>query len=246
MNSTDLETTNSKERRNRRTNAEIKKSIFDAVLQIIKEKGFTALSINLISEYSYLTPISINKRFKDLDDIIDQFISRYSYWLDFFTENQDEATIESYKETIESVLDIVWKKKAIQQILVWQLIEETPQLEAVIDEQNDAINVLIERYTQQFEGSGYDIRLITSILLAAIFYISAYKKKSSFCGLDLKGHLGNYKLLEGINQISDLVFKEVSKSKEFETAKKLLSYGDSIEKIMDITGLSKEEIEALN
>lgn len=245
MNNVDLETTNGKERRNRRTNAEIKKSIFDAVLQIIKEKGFTALSINLISEYSMLTPISINKRFKDIDDIIEQFISRYDYWLDFFIDGNDEATKEAYKETIESVLDIIWKKKAIQQILVWQVTEDSSLLDTVVDDQNNAINTLTERYAELFKESGYDIRLITAILLAAIFYISAYKKKASFCGLDLKGHLGNIKLLEGINQISDLFFNEVTKSKEKEMAKKLLKYGDNMDKIIDITGLSQEEIEAL-
>ncbi len=82
MNHVELETAASKEKRNRRTNVEIKKSIFDAVLQIVKEKGFTNLSFNLISEYSRINPITINKRFRDVNDIIEQFLSRYDYWLE--------------------------------------------------------------------------------------------------------------------------------------------------------------------
>ncbi|MBP3560868.1 MAG: hypothetical protein J6J67_00010 [Treponema sp.] len=39
--------------------------------------------------------------------------------------------------------------------------------------------------------------------------------------------------------------KEGAEQKAIETAKKLLSFGDSIEKIMQVTGLTKEEIEQL-
>ncbi|HCC52870.1 MAG TPA: hypothetical protein DEQ30_13130 [Porphyromonadaceae bacterium] len=246
MNNVELETAASKEKRNRRTNVEIKKSIFDAVLQIVKEKGFTNLSFNLISEYSRINPITINKRFRDVNDIIEQFLSRYDYWLELFTEGKNgDATKDSYQETIESVLDIIWKKKAIQQILAWQITEDSDFLDSLAKDQEDAINVLTERYAEMFKDSPYDIRLITAILLAAIYYISAYKRKSAFCGIDLKGHIGNFKLLEGVNQISDLVFEKAAKTKEKEIAGKLLKYGDSIEKITDITGLTEEEIKGL-
>jgi AcrR family transcriptional regulator len=246
MNELELVINVSKEKRNRRTNVEIKKSIFDAVLQIIKEKGFTNLSFNLISEYSNINLITISKRFKDVNDLIEQFVGRYDYWLEFFTESKDdEPTKESYQETIESVLDVVWKKKAIQQILAWQITEDSDFIDSLAENQEAAISVLIGRFAGMFEDSPYDIRLLTAILLAAIFYISAYKRKSSVCGLDLKGHIGNFKLLEGINQISDLVFERVTKTQEKEAARKLLKYGDSIEKIKDITGLTEEEIKNL-
>ncbi|MDR0394745.1 MAG: TetR/AcrR family transcriptional regulator [Tannerella sp.] len=246
MGNVELETAANKEKRNRRTNVEIKKSIFDAVLQIVKEKGFTDISLNLISDYSKINPITINKRFRDVNDIIEQFLSRYDYWLELFTESKhDEATKESYQEALESVLDIVWKKKAIQQILAWQITEDSDFLDTLAKDQEDAVNVLTERYTKMFEDSPYDIRLLTAILLAAIYYISAHKRKSIFCGLNLKGHIGNFKLLKGVTQLSDLVFEKVAKTKEIETARKLLKYGDSIEKVMDITGLSEEEIKNL-
>jgi AcrR family transcriptional regulator len=246
MNNVELETAANREKRNRRTNVEIKKSIFDAVLQIVKEKGFTNLSFNLISEYSRINPITISKRFRDVNDVIEQFLSRYDYWLELFTENKnDDATKESYQETIESVLDIIWKKKAIQQILAWQITEDSDFLDSLAKDQEDAVDVLTGRYAGMFENSPYDIRLITAILLAAIYYISAYKRKSTFCGLNLKGHIGNFKLLEGVNRISDLVFEKAAKTKEKEAAKKLLKYGDSVEKIMDITGLTEEEIKGL-
>lgn len=246
MNNVEFETAANKERRNRRTNVEIKKSIFDAVLQIVKEKGFTNLSFNLISEYSKINPITINKRFRDVNDIIEQFLSRYDYWLELFTESKnDEPTKESYQETIESVLDVIWKKKAIQQILAWQITEESDFLDSLAKDQEDAVNVLTDRYAEMFKDSPYDIRLVTAIQLAAIYYISAYKKKATFCGLNLKGHIGNFKLLEGVNLISDLVFEKAAKTQEKEVARKLLKYGDSIEKVMDITGLSEEEIKSL-
>ena len=233
-------------KRIRRTNAEIKKGIFDAVYQIVKEKGFPVLSINLISEYSKVSPIIIGKRFKDLDDIIEQFINRWEYWVDIFCDNAGkEKTRVSYQETLESVLDVIWKKKAVQQILAWEMMEDTPLLDPMIADRETKIVKMTNRYAPLFEGSEYDIKLVTAMLLSSIYYIAGYKKKDSFCGMNMKGNIGNLKLLEGVTQISNLVFDKIEKTTEKEIAKRMLESGDIVEKIKQITGLSKEEIVTL-
>ena len=232
-------------KRIRRTNAEIKKGIFDAVYRIVKDKGFTVLSINLISEYSNVSPIIIGKRFKDLDDIIEQFISRWEYWIDIFDDKSSEGTRDAYQNILETILDVVWKKKAIQQILAWEIVEESPLLEPMIDEREEKIDKMINHFAPLFEGSEYDARLVTAMLLSSIYYISGYKNKESFCGMNLKGNIGNLKILEGITQISSLVFDKIEKTTEKEIARKMLDCGDSIEKIEQITGLSKEVIKVL-
>jgi len=233
-------------KRIRRTNVEIKKSIFDAVYQIVKEKGFPVLSISLISEYSKVNPIIIAKRFRDLDDIIDQFISRWEYWIDTFVDNGDkDRTKESYQNTIETILDIIWKKKAIQQILAWEIVEDTPLLDAFIMQREAKITKMINRYAPAFEGTDYDVRLITAILLSATYYMAGYKKKETFFGMNIKGNTGNLKLLEGINQLSDLVFNKIEKTTEKEIAKKMIQCGDSLDKIEQITGLTQNELMGL-
>jgi len=232
-------------KRIRRTNAEIKKSIFDAVYQIVKDKGFPVLSINLISEYSNVSPVIIAKRFKDLDDIIEQFISRWEYWIDIFSDHSGKKTKEAYLNTLEAVLDVIWKKKAIQQILAWEIVEDSSLLEPMISEREAKIEKMTHNFAPLFEGTEYDVRLITAVLLSSIYYLSGYKKKESFCGMNMKGNIGNLKLLEGITQISNLVFDKVEKTTEKEIAKKMLESGDSVEKIEQITGLSKKEIVAL-
>ena len=230
-------------KRIRRTNIEIKKSIFDAVYQIVKEKGFPVLSINLIAEYSKVSPIIIGKRFKDLDDIIDQFISRWEYWIDLFSDSGGkDRSKASYQYTLETILDIIWKKKAIQQILAWEIVEDSPLLDPIIMQREAKIAKLTNRYAPLFESTEYDIKLITAILLSAVYYMAGYKKKESYFGMNIKGNTGNLKLLEGINQISDLVFAKIEKTTEKEIAKKMLKSGDSIEKVEQITGLSRGEI----
>ena len=232
-------------KRIRRTNAEIKKGIFDAVYQIVKEKGFTVLSINLISEYSNVSPIIISKRFKDLDDIIEQFISRWEYWIDIFSDKSSDTTRESYQNMMETILDVIWKKKAIQQILAWEMIEESSLLDPLITEREAKIEKMVNRFAPLFENSDYDVRLFTVMLLSSIYYIAGYKKKETFCGMNLKGNIGNLKILEGITQLTNLVFDKVEKITEKDIAKKMLESGDSAEKVEQITGLSLEDIASL-
>ena len=50
---------------------------------------------------------------------------------------------------------------------------------------------------------------------------------------------------EGIEQGKSLGLTEGSRQKALETAKILKQFGDSIQKIMQATGLSKEEVEAI-
>ena len=233
-------------KRIRRTNVEIKKNIFDAVYHIVKEKGFSVLSINLISEYSKVSPMIIGKRFKDLDDIIDQFVSRWKYWIDIFSDsNSQESTKASYQDTMETILDIIWKKKAIQQILAWEIIEDTPLLDSLIHEREEKIAQMTASYAPLFENTEYDIRLITAILLSSVYYMAGYKKKEFYFGMNIKGNTGNLKLLEGINQLSDLIFNKIEKTTEKEIAQKMLQSGDSIKKVELITGLSCNEIAEL-
>ena len=233
-------------KRIRRTNVEIKKSIFDAVYQIVKEKGFSVLSINLIAEYSKVNPIIINKRFKDLDDIIDQFVNRWEYWIDVFSDNSvRERTRDAYQNTLETIMDIIWKKKAIQQILAWEIVEDSPLLDPIISQREVKIAKFADRFSPLFEESEYDFRLITAILLSAVYYMAGYKRKEAYFGMNIKGNTGNLKLLEGINQLSDLVFDKIEKTAEKEMASKMLKSGDSIEKVEQITGLSQKQIAEL-
>jgi len=104
---------------------------------------------------------------------------------------------------------------------------------------------MTDHFAPLFEGTGYDVRLITAILLSAVFYIAGYKKKETYFGMNIKGNTGNLKLLEGINQFSNLVFDKIEKTTEKAIAKKMLLSGDSIEKIEQITGLSQTEIAEL-
>jgi len=233
-------------KRIRRTNVEIKKNIFDAVYLIVKEKGFSVLSINLIAEYSKVNPIIIGKRFKDLEDIIDQFINRWEYWIDCFSDCTDnERSRASYQNTLESILDIIWKKKAIQQVLAWEMVENSPLLDPLVLEREEKIAVLTRHFAPMFEGTEYDVRLITAILLSAVYYIAGHKKKESYFGMNIKGNTGNLKLLEGINQLSSLLFDKIEKTIEKEIAEKMINSGDSLEKVALITGLSQGEIAAL-
>ncbi len=228
----------------RRSNQEIRKSIFDAVSKIVKEHGFSKLSIPLISEESGVQPNVISRRFNNLDDIIEQYVERFDFWLTYFPEDRKSPnTRVAFQNSLEDILDIAWKKREIQRLLSWELADRSSLTMAVTQRREEALDNLLSNYDKFFNGSSIDLRAVSSILISSIYYLSGFQDKSTFCGVNMKGPEGNLIVSDTLKKIVNWAFDDLEKVKEKEMARKLLNKGYPIEDIMEITGLYENEIE---
>jgi AcrR family transcriptional regulator len=224
----------------------IRKDVFDAVSNIIKNDGFSKLSINQIAEAADMETVVIYRNFNNLENILEQYIERFDFWLSYFAKDKRkdiQPTKEYYKDSLTGLLEMVHPKREIQQLLIWELTEDSFLTNGMSQRRELAGENFINKYTEMFEGSGFDVRVVSAILISAIYYLSMYKNHSTFCGASMKGKEGRRILNDNLNEIIDLVFAKVDKTKEKEMARKMLEENIPMATVMSITGLTEKEIQ---
>lgn len=234
-----------KKRKPRRTRLMIRKDIFDAVSEIVKKEGFLKLSINQIAEYADMEPIVILRGFSTVENIIEQYVERFDFWLSYFShEDMVDFTPDrdTYKSLMKELIDLTFRKKEIQQLIAWELSEDSRLTRDIAQRRDYPANSLITLYNDHFNTSGLDVRLVSSVLVSSIYYLSIHRNRASSFGLDLSAKTGKKSFLEGIDKLIDVIFDHVEKVKEKEIARRLFDKGDSVDVIAEVTGLSIEEV----
>lgn len=228
----------------------IRKDIFDAVTQIVKQDGFHKLTIPQIAEFASMEPIVVLRGFSTVEGVIEQYVERFDFWMSYFSKEELvnlPSSRDSYKLILRELIDMVFYRKEIQQLIAWELSENSRLTQSIAQRHDFSTNLIVDQYEGAFEGSGLDFRMVSSILVSAIYYLSAYRNRSTSFGLDLAGRAGKKQIIDGIDMMIDLVFDRVEKVKEKEIARRLFDKGESVDVIAEVTGLSVEEtISAIN
>lgn len=233
------------ERKPRRTRTMIRKDIFDAVSNIVKNEGFSKLSISQIAETADMESIVIYRNFNNIENILEQYIERFDFWLSFFAkdDNKDiEASKENYQESLSELLEMVHKKKEIRQLLVWELAEDTPFTSTLAQRKENTSEGFFNKYVDMFKDSDMDIRMVSAIFISSIYFLSMYKNRAPFCGVDMGGKDGRSNLNKTLIQLIDLIFNKFNKTEEKAIAKKMLDENIPMETVMRVTGLTEAEI----
>lgn len=226
----------------------LRKDVFDAVANIVKDHGFSKLSISLIAEYADMESVVIYRNFTNVENILEQYIERLDYWLSFFSKEEDkdkQFSKDFYINMLEELLDLIHRKKEIQQLIVWELSEDNNFTRTLAGRRELGGEALMNNVEEYFKDTGLDVNIISAIVISAIYYLSVHKDRSTFCGIDMNGRIGKERLRKGIEQIVDWIFDIKNKTKEKNIAKKLMNDGVSEQIIMNATGLSEKELNEL-
>ncbi len=234
-----------KKRKPRRTRLMIRKDIFDAVNEIVRKEGFLKLSITQIAEYADMEPIVILRGFSTVENIIEQYVERFDFWLSYFSQEDFldfTPDRETYKTIIYELLDVVFRKKEIQQLIAWELAEDSRLTRDIAQRRDYPTSTFLSLFSDRFDKSGLDLRMLSTILVSAVYYLSVHRNRSTSFGMDLSGKPGKKLFINGINKLIDVVFDHVEKTKEKEIARRLFDKGDSVDEIARITDLPLEDV----
>ncbi|MFV0419355.1 MAG: TetR/AcrR family transcriptional regulator [Dysgonomonas sp.] len=243
---------NDEKRRQRRTFLEIENDIMEATRQLIEENGISNLSLRGVARKAGIEFSVFYNRYKDLTDLLQKFTEKYDYWYDEIITsfgNIDSANYPEYsKEVFVSLIGALKKNESMQQIVLWELMEDNYITRRTNQMREQYTEHITEAFQLYFEKNNLttDPRVISGIFISAIYFLVIHKGLATFCGVDYGTPQGLDMLADGIRDILDKVYAENTASDKMqEVAKKMKANGIADAVIAECTDLPLEAIEQL-
>lgn len=196
-----------------------KQRMIDAVGEVLKEKGYSGLTINNIVRKANVDRKLIAHYFGDVNNLIEEYLNNRDYWMNKvapkiqgIVEKAEGFGQNEITSILHTLYDEVSKSADLQRILSWEVSEYQDKLRALADNREILGEELFKATDKDFKGTGIDLRAILALQISGIYYLvlHANANGSTFCGIDIKTTDGQKSIKEALVTVVDLVYKEVS------------------------------------
>ncbi|PIF45550.1 AcrR family transcriptional regulator [Chryseobacterium sp. 52] len=190
-----------------------KQKLLAAVGKILRVKGYSGLKVSKIAAVAGFDKKLIYEYFGSTDKLIDEYIRSQDYWSRI---NQDSVEVdlsdggkELCKKAVLNQFESFKKNKELQKIILWELSESKPILRKLVEQREEAGEVLFENIIDPYFGDqALRTRAIMALLVSGAYYLNLYTgyNASKFCGVDLKSEEGRKAIEEAIVELIDLSY----------------------------------------
>lgn len=236
-----------RKRRKRRSAEDIEQSIIDAATTLILEDGFGNLTATGIMQKAEIEPVQFYRRYKDLDNFIDEYVKNYDYWFNNIVKSSTLSTNlkEEYNSILCNLLKSLWTNKIMQELLRWEVAtkNETSCRTAQLRELHTL--PLCRKFANEFKESDADIVAISALLIGGIYYMVLHNDLSDFSGINFKNEKDIERITKTIQYLSDLLFKSPSSFSAIKAATAMKKDGLPLDKIVEYTNLPLQFIKEL-
>lgn len=238
-----------KNKRNRRTRAELEADVFDAVRQLASEKGLAQISFTDIMQRADIQMSVLLNNYKNMERVLDKYAYISDYWLhDLFDEEHptDKASEDILKSTLKALAVYLYDNLDMQHLLVWELEADNPTTRRMARSREKHYRTAIEEYNRLFEGTDIPIDVIAGLLTAGTYYLILHRRRSTFWGVDYQRQENRERLYAALDYLCGLVFDALEEhDKVVEIARKFKQKGIDASTIAECTGLPISVIEQL-
>ena len=206
-----METINEmKNRRPRRSKADIEAAIQRAAVAQIKKKGFSLALVTDIVKRAKIEPVVFYNRYKNLDEFYDKFVKQYDYWLSTTIHKLSNSldTPEGYSKALEEITSKLISDTVMTELLRWEISEGTHITERTAQLREMDVNGIITKYGSNSNET--DIIAISALIVAGIFFMVLHKDRSTFAGIDINSPEGRKRINQAFSHIADRLFASVS------------------------------------
>ena len=190
--------------------------LLDAVGVVIRTDGYTGLSASNIARHAGLSRKLIATYFDTTENLIEQYVRSKDYWADAngpAVELMKERNHTDTRELLESLLlnqfDYFFEEEEMQKIVLWQLSERSKVMYDVCEERERLGAGFFQLADPFFKDSGVDIRAVSGLLVAGIYYMILHAKvnDSLFCQIDVNSKEGRDRIKHTVAQILEDSYK---------------------------------------
>lgn len=237
-------------KRNRRSNYAVNRDILDAVASLIKEVGFSKITLPAIAQAANINISVIYRHFDTLDNLLDQYIHKFDYWLNDILDIDQAAVANDTTSILHTIAERFIKSlsrdKEMQRLMIWELTENNKSTRRSAQQRDTTVEKVIPLYESLLTGIDINPRAVLAIVVAGMYYIILRKERSTFCSIDFNSKQGKELLADTMVKIITYLNKQGEQEERIkEIARKLKLNNIDEQIIIQSTGLSKEDLRLL-
>lgn len=196
-----------------------KRRLIWAVGEIIRIKGFDALSASQVARFAEVDRKLITRYFGGLNYLIEAYVVENDYWLSFTDHINELIKSNNYpgsKELITSVLQdqfsYFFAEKDMQRLILWELTTNSPMMKSIHNARESMGQKLLELTDIHFKGSNVNFRAIGALIVGGIYYtiLHTIYNGGTFTDLDINSDQGQIEIQKAIEQIIDWAYNEAN------------------------------------
>ena len=204
--------------------------LLQAVGNIVREKGFSALGVNAVAQQAGVSKMLIYRYFDSYEGLLKEWILRHNFWAEVTgqtleqirgqSESGTSRTEQQYGSILRSLFnqqaDSLRESSTRREVLRWMLAEET-EVSRQVMQQVEEMGLSISKAFRARISSERDLEAAVGVLIGGIYYLALISDRTDvFNGVDLHSDEGWSRIKGSI----DLMIELLVGNKEFDKKSK--------------------------
>ncbi len=186
-----------------------KQKLIDAVGKVLKSKGYIGLTATNIAKAADLSRRLITIYFDSVDDLVETYVRNKDYWI-AASGNTEQMIVENSHNTkkiieylLQNQLDYFYNNAEMQKLILWEISKKTKIMYEVCEDREHLGSKIFELTDKELEGKNIDIRAISALLVAGIYYMVLHAKSTDtlFSEIDINTPEGMERIKNAISLI---------------------------------------------
>jgi AcrR family transcriptional regulator len=193
--------------------------LIQAVGIVLKNKGYTGLTVSNITAEAGVDRKLVSVYFGSVNNLIETYIKGKNYWdtinesaINLLTTAPETSTRLILENLLLTQLEHFTNDEEMQKVVLWQISENTELMAHVTANREEIYPLLFPKADQELKDQHVDLRAISSILIAGIYYLVLHTKttNSTFCEIDLTTDQGMGRIKTTLKKILENTYNTVN------------------------------------
>ena len=193
-----------------------KQKLIDAVGKVLRTKGYIGLTATNIAKAAGLSRRLITMYFGSVDELVETYVRNKDFWLaasgnaaEMIASNKGEDTKKIIEYLLQNQMDNFYDNPEMQKLILWEISKKTKIMYEVCEEREHLGSKVFELTDKELQGRNIDIRAVTALLVAGIYYMVLHAKSTdtTFCEIDINQPEGMQRIKNAISLILEHTYK---------------------------------------
>lgn len=187
-----------------------KQKLINAVGKVLKTQGYIGLTATNIAKAAGLSRRLITIYFDSVDDLVETYVRNKDYWTaasgkfeEILEENESRDSKKIINYLLQNQLNYFYNNPEMQKLILWEISKKTKVMYDVCEDRERLGSKVFELADEEFKGKDKDIRAVSAILVAGIYYMVLHAKSTDtlFCEININQAEGMERIKNAISLI---------------------------------------------